>query len=1225
MDSQPSKSSNIVADSLLCTSPPTINGAVAMSRPHSFTSNSQFQTTNPSSQSASRLPVRRIKTAINPIAYSTKRVSNVRNLAQSLPDNDYFDVEADDEGENSGSRDCNDVPFDDEEDLDYQVIMDDGSKVKRAVSLSSVLSPPFIDALRPASSPSNTNVSIAPLLTNDSDSDNNADGISHPNITRRGRWIWNHVGDWMTLTPRKKNILKCALAYFLASLFTFIPQLHALVGFSSHLAANATVFFKPMNTIGGITEAAGIGLIYGACAVLVCIFSMVTAVYFNDHDQLLLGHLVTLIFWLGGSTFIISYLKARFDRPTVNTASSLACIILFIVLVKEGSWTLGQFTLKAIVGISSAVGAGALISIGVCRIVWPVHATEKLKKDINTSLNSFRILLKLLVKTFLLELPYQPLDSKNALASELKENRATFTALNKSLAEARLEFTNCAERRKMNDYAEVVRSLQQLSNYMGGLRASCGLQEKILKGRRPRRDSESPSSSESSSEDEEDASSSDEPESETTGASSKKPTVNGDGEEAEEEVEEGTRLLFDFLRHVGGPMKALAYTCKRTIVQLQVAINTGDKHRGLSSFLPNHHSSQPEFSVASFTKLKQNLKSALFLFEQEQRREVAKLYKRKWRYNRKAENIARPSEYVFLVYFYVFNLQEFARELLQMITKVEMLFKNDDSQSTLYLSDEEGDSETGHTYTPAPHPSIWRRAAGCILPGCCSRSTQNYTPLRRHNWSDGIKQLRKRHGSALIPANVTEQHWFQPMERNTMDTLHTPLPRTVWRRFLLNIWSWLSYLRQFEVLFAFKCSVTAILAAVPAFLHSTRPIFREYRGEWAIITLMVVMTPTVGGTNLAAMYRVFGTLIGCYSAVIIYSLFPDNPVVLSLFGFLFAIPCFYVNLYTSHQKMGQFTLLAYNLVCLTKYNNREAEEEVEVELIAWRRFVAVSLGVVCGLLVTNYVWPYEARRELRKGLSEFLHRIAWLYSKLVSVYSAPSAPLRSLSAFVDALEEHEDGESEARSHHRRRRRRRHQIDLETARAALTRPTITDFVEMELALHRDLLRLFDLLALTPGEPRLKGPFPVSTYSQMLTSCQNILDKLLCIRVVVTREEWFLSVRRDFIIPVNKERKEMVGNVLLYLYVLSSALHLKTPLPPYLPPARQSWRKLIHRIRSLPVVKKRVLLHDDQHYIFYYAYAVAMRDVIRELDNLGVKMGELFGVSPVKFDAYFGGED
>jgi hypothetical protein len=64
------------------------------------------------------------------------------------------------------------------------------------------------------------------------------------------------------LTHQQKQVLKCSIAYFIGSLFTFIPALNSLVGHnrtSSHIIATTTVFFNPAKTIGGMIEAAGYG------------------------------------------------------------------------------------------------------------------------------------------------------------------------------------------------------------------------------------------------------------------------------------------------------------------------------------------------------------------------------------------------------------------------------------------------------------------------------------------------------------------------------------------------------------------------------------------------------------------------------------------------------------------------------------------------------------------------------------------------------------------------------------------------------------------------------------------------------------------------------------------------------------------------------------------------------------------------------------------------------
>jgi len=176
--------------------------------------------------------------------------------------------------------------------------------------------------------------------------------------------------------------------------------------------------------------------------------------------------------------------------------------------------------------------------------------------------------------------------------------------------------------------------------------------------------------------------------------------------------------------------------------------------------------------------------------------------------------------------------------------------------------------------------------------------------------------------------------------------------------------------------------------------------------------------------------------------------------------------------------------------------------------------------------------------------------------------------------------------------------------------------------MELHLQIKLIELQHLLAQTEHEPRLKGPFPIALYRSILTSLQIILDKLHSMRCVTTREEWYTTVRQDFIIPVNKERHDLAGNIILYFSTLASAFRLKAPLPPYLPPAEKSRQRLVNAIRKLEIVKNRQVKASRQ--LLYFAYALMMQGVIQELDFLGRTLQTAFGVigeSPGEFTDLF----
>ncbi|CAG8457794.1 15366_t:CDS:2 [Racocetra fulgida] len=641
-----------------------------------------------------------------------------------------------------------------------------------------------------------------------------------------------------------------------------------------------------------------------------------------------------------------------------------------------------------------------------------------------------------------------------SVQSAIESYRGTFTSLREILRQASLEIHNGNMQQKIQLYEEVVESLTRLAQHLGGLRSCCGLQWEIIKDSKDK---------------------------------DKDKTSNNKPGENEESCD--LKVLLELIRHVGPPMKSLAYTCKQTLFHLQEQFVETDK---------SYANIKP-----SFTLLRQNLHSALELFEKSQSRALTKLYKQR---TAKSYFDDRPNEEVFLIYFFVFNLQEFTRELSYLVDLTDNISRIDASEQK---------RREGRRWWQFWRYSTW-----------FSRNTF---------YTDNAKKF---------PENT----------HNLFDTIQTPKPKTLPQKLAIKLWQSFSWFRQFEVKYAVKAAVSAAILASPAFIESTRGIYARFRGEWVCITMMVVMVPTVGGTNLMGVYRILGTLLGCFLAWIIDLQFSEDP-----------------------------------------YNIRNSKS-TEISEIALYRFIAVGTGVVWGVLVTSYWWPYEARVELRKGLSQLFVNMGWLYKKLVAIYSVPS-----------------EVQDESNPNHV-------SVMIKNRLSISTK----EFMEMELFLQISLLRLHSLLEQTPNEPRMKGPFPVSTYRQILIGCQNILDKLLSMRIAVTKEEWYSIVRKDFIVPIAEERRELVGNVLLYFYVLAAALRLKTPLPPYLPPAERARRQLLKKIRDLPVVRKRVVEGNDEHYIVYYAYVLVMEDVIRELESLGIIMQELYGcMGGDEFNAFFFG--
>ncbi|KAF8504112.1 Fusaric acid resistance protein-like-domain-containing protein [Gautieria morchelliformis] len=1000
-----------------------------------------------------------------------------------------------------------------------------------------------------------------------------------------------------TLSRLQKNVLKCGLAYFLSSLFTFVPYLSSFLADvpsngkwergpspSGHMVATVSVYFNPAKTIGAMAEA-DIYVVFGvAFSTFVSIGSMSTFWFFQVRPgwEWLADALV--LCWIAASIIVVAWLKVWMSRPSFNTACSMISIIIFTDVVMEGGvQTLAQLCFTVVVG--------SVVSNLTCFALWTQSATTNLQDDMITALDSFATLLQMLTRTFLLDPDFHPKQSK--LLRAVDAHQKSFTSLKRHLTEAHSEWL-CSPRPLVATsaaYDDAVDCLNRLAQHLGGLRSGTRLQADLT---RAHRDGKLvlqrgvgntklfvPAGSKVKDW--------------TPGTWNSRTPTKGKiavDEDDEAMLSAAASMFGDLVDDLGPPMIALANTCTTTLKRMQGAFE-------------RHRNGDP-MDLHEFFQLSEDIERALYAFDRTSNHAVMRLYRRSDttdRFSITSEDAVPTilangdNETVFLVYFFIFTIQEFARELVLLV----------DAMGRIYALERRA----------AKRSNVWqwiKNRFTCLR----SRTRHAASPLRSKVVEPAT--LRRRL-STLVPieAQVHKIPKFPKVKPHAPNTMQTPsrASLTFAGRMKQSFWALGARLKEPDMKYAFKAGVATAMLAAPAFFDATRPWFVEYRGEWALVSFFIVISPFIGQTNFLSVVRVLGTILGAVTAIGAYLALHNQPILLAFFGFLFSLPCFYYIVSNpQHASSGRFVLLTYNLTCLYCYNLRYQEPSV-VE-IAFYRAVAVIIGVLWAFIVSQFWWPAEARRELGKALGEFCLNIGWLYSRMVMHYSAPPEALLSVeppptSDTTPLLHQHTHIS--------------HTTLTPRASDQLT-ASIHDFLAMELHLQRKLITLQDLLAQTQHEPRLKGPFPVKLYRSILTSLQTILDKMHSMRCVTTREEWcsfpfpLHTVRRDFIVPVSKERREMVGNVILYFSTLSSAFRLKAPLPPYLPPAEKSRQELVNAIRNLDVVKTRNVQGSRQ--LLYFAYALMMKGVVQELDFLARTLQEAFGVlggSTEDFDNLF----
>ncbi|KAG8975012.1 hypothetical protein FRB90_009653, partial [Tulasnella sp. 427] len=474
---------------------------------------------------------------------------------------------------------------------------------------------------------------------------------------------------------------------------------------------------------------------------------------------------------------------------------------------------------------------------------------------------------------------------------------------------------------------------------------------------------------------------------------------------------------------------------------------------------------RPDVSYTQeFRELGKKIERALFTFERTSNQAVLRFFRRSDESDKVLRDVNEESlslhenEGVFLVYFFIFTLQEFGRELSH-LTEVIGAIK-----------------QSEWDYLRRRPPFLTRLLSGAKRTGNDFFNDTERFPTSEPTVSKATpRKSIARQLSTLLPGkNKHKQSAFPKIRPHAPNTIQTPAPGvlSLTGRIKHSFWRLGARLRETDLKYAIKSGFAIAILALPAIIESTRPYFLRYRGEWALISCFVVLSPTIGQTNFLSVHRIGGTILGAMTAAAMYTLFPYNPYVLSVFGAFFSMPCFYyIIAKPQYATSARFVLLAYNLTALFCYNVR-GTGEVDPVMVAIRRAAAVTVGVVWANIVSRYWWPIEARRELMSSLSDFCLNLGWLYTKLVETYSVPPHELAAIAATDEA------GHRKAVAH------------LEAS--------VHNFMSMELHLQLSIIKLQSLLSQTQHEPRLKGPFPIHLYRTILTSLQVILDKLHTMR-------------------------------------------------------------------------------------------------------------------------------
>lgn len=883
--------------------------------------------------------------------------------------------------------------------------------------------------LREASSRLNVDSESTPLLRPAYD----PAPSSWQKVGRRTRKYWNDAYAFAN-SKNGRGIFKCSLAYLLGSLVTFVPALAAIIGDSQdskHMVATVTVWFHPSRTIGSMHMAAVLAF-YGFCySGFMGFTSMGISTFFGERDLLVVGHVIVLVVFVGAGLGSIAWTKQHFGDPLVNVACSLASLGCISVLIKEGAVQAGAFSDERVAQILLMVIMGVIVATAVNLIVLPVTARSQLRDDMANSTDLLGELLISITRAFL---SGREDDLQDDYYNKLqKEHQQVQQKMSKDLKEARNEYLLLGKENLYHVSARLVDCMDGLSQDIGALRSAAFAQFALVDstpsanghpetqpqspderrpswyntttGVGPSSDAgqgpnildvitEVPDETENVNGDA--GSPPGRPPPNDFGIDSAMSSAIGTPPERKASVESlhmsldsPSDMFFTFITQLGPPTKSLVYTLKQILDELPFK-EIHDPHSTWSALLPGFGSF---VEVGINDTLHSSLQQAVDLYRSSRTQALEKLYasralsaafsssgtkragafsgqrtvstqhnlngelspkrQNKLQTDRPAEDVLADIEEVSACCgHFSFSLLDFAEDMLEYLNHLDDLKNELESpqRSWKWLV-------------------FWRRG-----------SWRDERPQKFGHGTDF------EHGDELghshdIPEPIRKADLFGDPEKRNEEG----------RAWYYRLYGRLSFFRKDDVKFAIKVGIGAIIYALPAFINASRPFFVRWRGEWGLISYMVVCCMTVGAANTTGLNRFIGTFIGACLAVIAWILSADkgdaNPYLLAFFGWMVANGCFYLILAKGQGPMGRFILLTYNLGALYAYSlsvgqDDHDEDEGGIDPAIWdivlHRFVAVIVGCIWGILVTRTIWPISARRKIANGLC-----ILWLRMSLI--------------------------------------------------------------------------------------------------------------------------------------------------------------------------------------------------------------------------------------------------
>ncbi|ENH62234.1 hypothetical protein FOC1_g10015201 [Fusarium oxysporum f. sp. cubense race 1] len=565
---------------------------------------------------------------------------------------------------------------------------------------------------------------------------------------------------WLN-TPNGRGVLKCTVAYTIASLATFVPFLANFLGKpeGKHVVATITVYFHPARSVGSMIEAILIAVVAVAYAETVSLLSMVTSVFFGSTMHLVtLSHVLVVVVFIGGGFGFMGWVKQRMLNPLVNVGSTLAALAIIGVVTKESHVMSNVFSNEKVLQVFKMLVMGITTTTAVNLLLWRTSARTSLRETMNRVSIPLGDMLYMITNSFLS-------GSEEGLVSDGFTAASThyaksYAQMMKDMREAKFEHYFLGHEEIYEHERTVARSMETLAQALGGLRNATNTQLEQLK--HPKQLS---------------------------------PKASGTASP------NTARQLFEqFNESITMSMTGVRQNLCRILHEPQFG-------------------QPPSYEINVDEDLRRNLMDSLSTFDTARSDALQGLYDRIEQMASSRESTrANLEEVAAACGHFTFSLQSFGEDVLQYLDVLDdleyVIIRK--SRSWRWL--------------------LWWKTGA-------EEDRNKAIRLFESAEADTLMRMRQRpvsvaDGSAAVPAPVDLRTWYNAPDLNK-------ILGWFWR----NLSALFKKMARDDIQFGLKVGIGAALWAMLAFLEETRELYTEWRGEWGLLSFIIVCSFTVGAAN----------------------------------------------------------------------------------------------------------------------------------------------------------------------------------------------------------------------------------------------------------------------------------------------------------------------------------------------------------------------------------------